>query len=375
MSVVIRWIQYIHLQPVTVQLIQSRDFQHRAISSSPQNQPSTQHQLYTPSSAGGVQYGADIVGLSLRFDLSSRDPIDLDLGQYATLDELQQRQALLAAIYESGLGFILLKLYRRVGNLRIVLLELPLYNSGIPSQIINLSGFFDGGKLQISNGTVLEWELTQTGSGGLLPGDFVEIWGTAIEEAWIPDPDIVTLYQTVQSLFNTSNNQANTITAAITAHQESLDAILTNQNLLILALRTALESGGGGGGIAPTSGDDLTTMRLTYHPSGSVTYSGQSVTVPTAPPAPFDAIPATLSGIEIKAGFEIVWEKPHNFVSGSFTDEEYFDSYYFKAMSLGGTLKYVPVKRERVRYNDGAREFQFFVWNNISGDWVFYSAY
>lgn len=359
---------------MTLQLIESSDFQAIANSTTQVGAPGIRGTLYIPPARGQINFGADLVNLGLRFDLPSRAPIEIDLSEYLLLEEAQQNLQLREAIYQSGGEFVIFRLIRRKGSVSTVQLELPIYNPGLYGpQVMNLSPFFDGGVLRVSAGSVLEWEIVQTGSGGLLPGDQIEVWGTAVEEAWVPDPELSLLWQSAQALMNANNQLANSITTIVTQQTETLEAILSNQNELILSLRDALQRGT----IAPSPQQQPgnTKMRLTYHPSGSVTINQNTVTVPTEPPTPYSTVPATIAGLEPKPGWEVIYEKPHIFDSQDFTGAEYYDATTYKLVLLGGSLKYVPTTREWIRNNDGYREIIRQVWDLASNDWLLYPSY
>jgi hypothetical protein len=294
---------------VTDQLIDSTDFQARVLPTDNANTIGIKRLLYTPPTRNGAEFGADIKDFQVRVNLTSRAVIDLDPVAFEGLTPQERRVRLKELIFDSGLGFLLLRVWRTRGQSSVMIIDFPIYNSGLPSQVIQLASYWPDGVARISQGSRLEFELVNTGSGGLIADDYLDIWGTAIEEAWIPDPGVAALTAAVSAQSATLTQVIGSFTQAIATAIDQNTAILTilgqqiaAQNALIQLLSTTGIDPGGGGGPTPTPTQDIDTMRAYYHPDGTVTIDGEDLTVPAAPPAASSPAPATLNGITLKVG-------------------------------------------------------------------------
>lgn len=333
------------------QLINASDFLAVIGSASPYNATGTRLVLYSPPLRDSVQYSADLVNLAVRVDLPSFSPAEIDLEAYSNASEIQQRQIVTDAIYASQSGWIELRVLLVKSGVAVELVSIPCYNSGLPSQVIQLNRFFQNGAARIAYGSQLAIELHNTGSGPLQSGDSIQVWGHAIEEAWIRDGEIIALGQAVQALATSTDNQTQTITQLLGTVGDVLalqSSLIANQNDLIqLLASTGINPGGGGGNNSNT--EEISRMRTYFAPSGSVDVGSGSVTVPTEPPAAGAVAPTTLGGITLRAGMEIVWERPYD---GSAFDARH-DEYTYTLYSASGALRWRPISRRFIGNNDG----------------------
>lgn len=335
---------------VADQLINSSDFVAVIGSSSIYNGTGTRLILYSPPLRDGVQYSADLVNLAVRVDMTSFAPAEIDLEAYSNASEILQRQIVTDAIFSSQSGWLELRVLLIKSGVAVELVSIPCYNSGLPSQVVQLNRFFQNGAARIAHGSQLAIELHNTGSGPLQPGDSVQIWGHAIEEAWVRDGEIIALGQAVQALAASTDNQTQTITqllGTVEAVLELQSGLIANQNDLIQLLSTTGINPGGGNNNNNT--EDVDRMRTYFNPSGSVDVGSGSVTVPTEPPAAGAVAPTTLGGITLRAGMEIVWERPYD---GSAFDARH-DEYTYTLYSASGALRWRPISRRFIGNNDG----------------------
>lgn len=347
---------------MAIPLINSSDFQRIVLPSDPSNGLGARQVLYTPPARGGAEYGADIKDFQVRVYLPSREAIDLDPVAFQDLGTLEARQALKEAIFDSGLGYLFLRIWRTLqGGTPVMLLDFPLYNSGLPSQVIQLASFWPDGVARLSYGSRLEFELIDTGSGGLVPGDYIHLWGTAIEEAWVPDPDVAGLVGAVQAQQVSLGTLVDGLETAIAQQNQllaGLSGVVTNQNQLILAQRDLISklgtvSPGGGGSGSTTTTEDTMHINLPVQNSNF-----------PALPTPSDAVPATLGGFDTTANQTIVYYSPYD--PNSFGVRAYEATYTL--VQNGATLTYLPISRQSVQYYDGS-EFQYFdTWTG--SDWT-----
>lgn len=350
---------------MTVQSIDSSDFQTEITPSSPANATGAKVALYTPPVKNGIQHGADIKDFQVRVHLPSKPQIDLDWAAWSELDEIAQRQALQSAIYDESIGFISLRIYRERAGTSVLLLDFPLFNSGLPSQVIKLHSYFPDGTARLSYGSTLSFALINTGSDGLLGGDYLQIWGTAIEEAWTTDPELVGLSGAVTA-------QASQLSAVIQSYSASLSqainqqnqvlgqfaGILAIQNQSISALRDLigkLSTVTPGGGSPPQSNGDNSTMHILQPISGS--FGSANLPTPSTP------VPATLGGFETKANQTVVFYSPWN---DAYNIREYQAVYAL--IQDGAALKYQPLTRTSTQFYDGGESQFYEYWNGTA--WV-----
>lgn len=353
------------------QLIQGKDFAAEIRPNSVANGTGQLIQLYSPSQLNGIFYSADIVNFAIRVDVPSFDPVEIDVAAYSSADELGQRQIILDAIYNAGAKWMDLTVILRVGVIDIELIQVPVYNSGLPSQVINLNRFFSSGVARVAPLSALFVRLDTAGHGVLAGQDKLQIWGHAIEEVWVPNQEMIALAQAINTLATATSNQAQTVTQllgtveAVLALQSSL---IANQNDLIqLLASTGINPGGGGGN--NTNSEEVTRMRAYFDPSGSVDIGAGTTTVPTEPPAAGAVAPATLGGITLRANMDVIWERPYD---GNAFDARH-DEYTYTLYSASGALRWRPISRRFLGNNDGTWMAYLHHWDGTQ--WVQHPHY
>lgn len=334
------------------QLIQGKDFAAEIRPNSAANGTGQLIQLYSPSQLNGIFYSADIVNFAIRVDVPSFDPVEIDVAAYSSADELGQRQIILDAIYNAEAKWMDLTIILRVGVIDIELIQVPVYNSGLPSQVINLNRFFSSGVARVAPLSTLFVRLDTAGHGVLVGQDKLQIWGHAIEEVWVPNQEMIALVQAINTLATATSNQTQTVTQLLETVEDVLElqsGLIANQNDLIQLLSTTGINPGGGNNNNNNT-EDVDRMRTYFDPSGSVDVGSGSVTVPTEPPAAGAVAPATLGGITLKAGMEVVWERPYDGDAFDYRHDEYVYTLYSQA----GALRWRPITRRFIGNNDGS---------------------
>jgi len=290
--------------------------------------------------------------------------------EFEALSPQQRRVDLKEKIFDSGLGYLLLRVWRSIGSSSILLLDFPVYNSGLPSQVIQLSSYWPDGMARVSYGSRLEVELVNTGSGGLVADDFLDIWGTAIEEAWIPNPEVAALVTAISSQSSTLSQAVQVLTqslnTAIAQQNEVLDAlngVVANQSSLIQSQRDLI---GRLGALTPSTNPPTTattqdTMKIHLDIPQDGYDNPFSSTWPPLP-TPSSVVPPTLGGFETKANQSITFYLPY---ASNRWLREYQAEYTL--IQNGSFLAWLPLERRYTRYYDGDElEFRD-IWKN--GGW------